>query len=108
VVLFGKRVLQQLHRQLQKTRRVGKCRESLQRICKCHLNQEKYLKIRYPDLHLNRANVEAHLEEYDRAIKDLLIADGLDPTLGAKALSDKIRNRMEFTKTAFERAVLFV
>jgi hypothetical protein len=59
-------------------------------------------------LHLNRANVEAHLEEYDKAMKDLLIADGLDPSLGAKALSDKIRNRMEFTKTSFKRAVLLI
>jgi hypothetical protein len=41
-------------------------------------------------------------------MKDLLIADGFDPTLGAKALCDKIRNRMEFTKTSFERAVVFI
>ena len=46
--------------------------------------KEKYLTIKYPDLYLNRANVEMHLEDYEKALIDLHQVEELDPTMGAK------------------------
>jgi uncharacterized protein YlbG (UPF0298 family) len=41
------------------------------------------LKHKYPDLYLNRANVEKHLEEYEKAMNDFKIVDDIDKSLGA-------------------------
>ena len=61
------------------------------------------MKHKYPDLYLNRANVEMYLEEYEKALKDLEVADEIDKGLGAKESIEYIRNRMEYSKISFER-----
>ena len=43
------------------------------------------MKHKYPDLYLNRANVEMYLEEYEKALKDLQLVDEIDNSLGAKS-----------------------
>ena len=40
--------------------------------------KEKYFKCKYPDLFTNRGNVESHMEDYEAASKDFLVANQIE------------------------------
>lgn len=70
--------------------------------------QEKHFISKYPDLFINRGNVEYHMEDFLAAVRDFSIAQEIDKEAGLGASIKKIQDRMEFTKTAFQRVVMIV
>lgn len=68
--------------------------------------QEQYFTSKYPDLFLNRSNVEYHMEHFEAALKDCQLAHEIDPEGGLGPNIKKIQDRMEFTRVNFLRAVL--
>jgi hypothetical protein len=67
--------------------------------------QEELFRHKYPDLFLNRANVEAHIENYESATKDYLAAYEIDKDPSCLQHVEVIKRRMELTKQVFQRAV---
>jgi hypothetical protein len=56
-------------------------------------------------LFVNRGNVEYHMEHYQAAARDYQTADEIDPSCGCGEALRRIEERMDFTRTAFQRAV---
>ena len=67
--------------------------------------QEKHFNCDYPDLHINRGNVEYHMEHYEAAAKDFATAEKIDENSGCGENIKKIKGRIDFTKTSFQRVV---
>lgn len=58
------------------------------------LFQEKHFVCKYPDLFINRGNVEYHMEDFDAAVKDFSLAQEIDREAGLGASIKKIQDRM--------------
>ena len=54
---------------------------------------------------MNRANVSAHMENYEIAISDYELANQIEANPTCPQAVERIKERMQFTKQAFERAV---
>lgn len=56
--------------------------DELANALKAYNEAEKYFNCQYPDLYVNRGNVEYHMENYEASAKDFKTASEVDPTTG--------------------------
>ena len=68
--------------------------DELENALKAYNEAEKYFNCQYPDLYVNRANVEYHMENYQASAKDFRTADQIDPTTNCGESIKKIESRM--------------